>query len=143
MNDTAQQTPIHPSNIQPQGSIGAAKESEPVVENTHAELSPIMEIGRDMELSPTVSAAGVSVQPTIIPIPSPLKASGVLPAGQNISVGTGEEITLPLTSDEIRIGLKQPPTSSLRFLATWCTYKLAQMRRVLSSIGRKTAEVSA
>jgi hypothetical protein len=141
MEDSAQQTPLYSSNSQPQGAIGVAKESEPVVENTHAEMSQVTETGREMELSPDVSVAGVSVHPTVIAIPYPLQQHDVLPAGANISLGTGETITLPLTDDQILVGLKQPPTSSWKFLALWCKRQLQQIGRAIKIISGKAVEV--
>jgi hypothetical protein len=141
MNDTAQQSPLHPSQDETHGSIGFAKESEPTLTNTNAEISQITEIGREVELSPDVTAAGVSVHPTVIPMPKPLDASGVRQVGQNVSLGTGESITLPLTDEEISAGSKQSPTSSWYFLAKWCKRRLEQLGRVIKIIGGKAVEV--
>jgi hypothetical protein len=141
MNDTAQQTPIYSSNSQPQGSIGVAKEAEPVVETIHPEVSSLSEIGQEIELTPDVSASGVSVHPTVIQIPKPVQAQGVKPVGQNVPLGTGATITLPLTDDQIVVGLKQSPMSSWRFLALWCKRQLQQIGRAIRIIGGKAVEV--
>jgi hypothetical protein len=139
MNDAVQQSPIHPLHPQQQGAVGAAKESEPFVENANTETPTVSEIGADVELSPEVSAAGVSVRPTVVHIPQPLEAHGIRPAGQNVQLGTGETIELPLSEDEIAAGLKQNPLSSWRFLALWCKRQLTIVGHAIQTIGGKSA----
>jgi len=141
MNDTAQQPPKASSNPQQQGAVGFAKETEPIVESVSSENPPLTEIGRDIELSPEVTAAGVSVHPTVIAIPKPIEASGVEQAGANITAGTGESIKLPLTDKEIADGFKQPKSSSWYFLSTWCKYQLQKFGLAIRNIGGKTGEV--
>jgi hypothetical protein len=141
MNDTAQQPSINPSQDEPQGSIGFAKESEPILSNANTETPKVTETGREVALSPDVSAVGVSVHPTVIPMPKSLDASGVQQAGQNVTLGTGESITLPLTDEEIVAGSKQPPTSSWYFLSKWCKRRLEQFGRAIKIFGGKAVEV--
>ena len=142
MNDTAQHTSTPPTVPQQQGgSVGFAKEIETTPINPQPEIPQLTEIGREIELNPNVSAAGESVQRTVIEIPPPLTAH-LKPAGQNTTLGTGETIELPLTDDQILAGLKQPPTSSWKFLALWCKRQLQQIGRVIRTIGGKTVEVN-
>lgn len=141
MEDTAQQPPITPLNSQQQGGVGFAKETEPVIEKTIPEIPSLTEIGRNIELTPEVSAAGVSVHPTVVAMPQPIEASGVKQAGQNVSLGSGETIELPLTDDQIVVGLRQPATSSWKFLAEWCRKRLKQIGLAIKIIGGKAVEV--
>jgi hypothetical protein len=142
MDDTAQSTSGNQIFSQQQGgSVGFAKETETTPIHPQPEISSLTEIGREIELPPEVSSVGVSVHPTVINIPPPLEAH-VTQVGHNTVLGTGESITLPLTDDQILAGLKQPPTSSWKFLSLWCKRKLQQIGRVIRTIGGKTVEVN-
>jgi hypothetical protein len=91
----------------------------------------------ETEVSPEVVASGVKVQPTTIPIPPQVGALGVRPAGQNIPPAPAG--TLPLSDDQIALGLKQSIRSSWRWLAQWCLRRLKQLHMGLKNIhGRLT-----
>jgi hypothetical protein len=105
------------------------------------EFSPFTEIGKEIELPKEVSAVGVSVQPTAIPIPPNVSQMGVAPAGANVTVSDGDSVTLPLTDDQIVAGLHQNPTSSWRWLAEWCVRRLKQLHIIIKNIGGKSVEV--
>jgi len=142
MDDTAQPTSgTQTFSRQQGGSVGFAKEIETTPAHPHPETLPITEIGREIELSPEVSAAGVSTLKTVIDIPPPLEAHVKL-TGQNTALGTGEMIVLPLTDDQILAGLKQPPTSSWLFLSLWCKRQLQQIGHAIRIIGGKAVEVN-
>ncbi len=90
--------------------------------------APFRPTGAETEISPEVASSGVKVQPTTIPIPPPVQQMGVRPAGQNIPPAA-PAVTLPLSDDQIALGLKQSVWSSWHWLAQWCVRKLKQIHR--------------
>lgn len=88
-----------------------------------------------------VTAAGVRVHPTSIPIPQPVAQMGVTPAGKNVPPPPVPAVALPLTDDKIAEGLKQTITSSWLWLAHWCLKKLKQIHLGIQSIHGKTVRV--
>lgn len=96
--------------------------------------------GQEIEISPEVASSGVKVQPTSIPIPPPVQQMGVAPAGQNVPAAA-PAVTLPLSDDQIALGLKQSIWSSWRWLAQWCVRRLKQLHMGLKSIHGKLTRV--
>jgi hypothetical protein len=89
---------------------------------------PIQEIHREVELPKEVRSVGVKSQPTVVAIPRPVQQMGVKPSGQNIQVGKGETVVLPLTQNQISEGLTKGIVDSWRWLAIWCIRRLKQLR---------------
>jgi hypothetical protein len=116
------------NNPQPGTSVGVNKE----IEGGSSEL-PFRPTGQETEVSPEIASSGVKVQPTTIPIPQPVQAMGVKPAGQNIPPAA-PAVALPLSDDQIALGLKQGIWSSWRWLAQWCIRKLKQIHRRLTRV---------
>ncbi len=85
---------------------------------------------REIELPKEVTAAGVSTQPTTVQIPQPVANMGVKAVGDAV-VPVAPPSVLPLTDDQIALGLKQSVTSSWRWLAEFCVRKLKQLHRTL------------
>ena len=94
---------------------------------------PFRPVGQEVEVSPEIASSGVKVQPTTIPIPPPVQQMGVKPAGQNVPVAA-PAVALPLSDDQIALGLKQSIWSSWRWLAQWCIRKLKQVHMGLKHI---------
>lgn len=133
MNDLP--TPIQGTNPPPAPGGITSKEKE--TGGIGAE-TPLRPTGIETEISPEVIASGVKVQPTTIPIPPPVQQMGVTPAGQNIPA-VSPAVTLPLSDDQIALGLKQSIWSSWRWLAQWCVRRLKQVHMTLKNIhGRLT-----
>lgn len=86
--------------------------------------------GKEMELPKEVAAAGVSTQPTTVQLPQPVAQMGVKAIGDAV-VPVAPPVTLPLTDDQIALGLKQSVTSSWRWLAEFCVRRLKQLHRTL------------
>ena len=84
--------------------------------------------GQEVELPKEVVQAGVRVQPTSVPIPSPVAQMGVKPAGGNIPPQTTSTVALPISDDQIAAGLRMSIINSLRWLAEWCVKRLKQIR---------------
>jgi hypothetical protein len=100
--------------------------------------APFRPVGQEVEVAPEIASSGVKVQPTTIPIPPPMQAMGVKPAGQNVP-GAAPAVALPLSDDQIALGLKQSIWTSWRWLAQWCVRKLKQIHMGLKNIhGRLT-----
>lgn len=86
----------------------------------------LKDVGIEMELPKEVEAVGIKVQPTTVTIPTNVQKMGVQPAGNQVPLPT-TTIVLPLTNDQITVGLHQSITSSFRWLAEWCVRKLKQL----------------
>lgn len=111
-----------------------AKETEPAMMKNDGMRDAV---GQETSVPKEVLSAGVRVRPTSIPIPSPVAKMGVKPAGQNIPVQTTTTIVLPLTDDQIVVGLHQSVTNSLRWLAEWCVRRLKQAHIAVTTAGGK------
>lgn len=104
------------------------------VGETSSEL-PLVEVSRpESGLSKEVRQVGVGIRPTTIAIPSVASQLGVKPAGDNVVLGTGRSVTLPLTDVQIAFGLKQGAALSWRWLAEWCKRRLKQLGRTLTRL---------
>lgn len=134
MNDLP--TPTQGTNPPPAGTgTMGSKEKETGGVNTEAPFRPA---GQETELSAEVASLGVKIQPTTIPIPPPVQQMGVRAAGQNVPT-PAPVVALPLSDDQIVLGLKQGIWSSWRWLAEWCIRKLKQVHMGLKNIhGRLT-----
>lgn len=99
---------------------------------TSGEALPLKDIGtHEVELTPEVVSAGVKVQPTSVALPQNVQQLGVKPSGPTTPVRSGASVTLPLTDEQIALGLKQGITSSWRWLAEWCVRKIKQLHKRL------------
>lgn len=136
MNSSAQPTQSDFPQANPPVTGGLNKEIEPV--NLVAESSGLREVGREVELPPEVTSAGVKIQPTSINIPPPISSLGTPPVNPtSAAAATG----LPLSDDQIALGLKQSITSSWRWLAEWCKRRFLQLHRTIRSVGNNSIEV--
>lgn len=106
----------------PQAVSSVGKEKEII--STPSSESPLKELGKEMELPKEVTAAGVSMRPTVVSIPPPVQKLGVKPAGQNITGVAPGHISMVLTDEQIANGLHESISSSFRWLAEWCRHKL-------------------
>jgi len=126
-----------PTSTTPSG----AKEFEPGTVSPQEGLRDAT--GQETELSPEVSSAGVRVHPTTIPIPQPVSNMGVKPSGHNVPVATTTTVVLPLTDDQIAVGLHQSITNSVRWLAAWCVRRLKQVHIVFKNVHGKLVRTKA
>ncbi|MFC1647292.1 hypothetical protein ACFL1A_03330 [Patescibacteria group bacterium] len=117
------------------GSVGMAKEVMNVPAETN-ERSYLNEVGKETELTKEVSSAGVSLSPSAVSV-SKLSGYGVKPAGENVAVDSGKNVTLPLSDDQIATGLKQSVSSSWRWLAEFCIRKLKKLHLSLKDVHGK------
>jgi hypothetical protein len=116
----------------PMISVGSTAKEAELHGITSAETPMITEIGKETDLSPELSAAGVKLHSTHV--------SQLNPVAQNVGVkvvGTVavnppvQTVVLPLTGDQIAKGLGASITSSLRWLAVWCVRRLKQLHSAL------------
>ncbi len=128
--NTSPPVPVSTGSVSKEVEIGG----RPSVEG------PFRPAGHEVELSPEVVASGVATRPTAIPIPPPVSQLGVQPAGQNVPAPT-PSVTLPLSDDQIALGLKQSIWTSWRWLAQWCVRKLKQVHMGLKNVHGKLTRV--
>lgn len=120
------------------GSVGG-KEVEPA--GVGLEQPGLKDVsGKEIELPKEVTAAGVSSQPTTVAIPQTVAQMGVKAVGDAV-VPVAPPTPLPLTDDQIALGLKQSVTSSWRWLAEFCRRRLKQMHIGLKAIHGKLTRV--
>lgn len=128
--------PTPPVGTPQTGSDIGGKEKEGI--GFSSQELPIQDVGKEMDLPKELEAIGVHQPPTVVPIPQPVSAMGVKPAGQNVAAAA-PAVTLPLSDDQIALGLKQSIWTSWRWLAQWCIRKLKQVHMGLKHIhGRLT-----
>jgi hypothetical protein len=139
MNDLSDsssvQAPTPTPREDPVASVSSgAKEIEPVVP-PRDELRDAT--GHELPIAKEIQSAGVKIHPTTIPIPQNVSHMGVKPAGFNIPVQTGTAVVLPLTDDQIALGLHQSITSSWRWFAEWCVRQYKQLHFAVKTVGGK------
>ncbi len=99
------------------------------------------EAGQEVDRLPKeVTSAGVSIHPTTIPVPAPVRQMGVKPSGANIPMPAAA-VTFPISDDQIVRGVHENLTSSLRWLAEWCLRRLKQVHMGLKNIHGKLTRV--
>ncbi len=120
----------------PSGS--ASKE----IEGAEAGEPLIREVGTHEVLLPKeVASAGVRVRPTTVSLPPKVSQMGVRPVGPTSKPVQTTTVALPLTDDQIALGLKQSITNSWRWLAEWCVRRLKQIHMTLKGMGGKVVRV--
>jgi hypothetical protein len=120
-------------NIKASGGVGVGKEEEPVVSGAglketpseHRELEKrkeareyIKEIPLRPKIPPEVERAGVKH----VPAPAPIIKKGK------------KKIQLPLTDDQIVVGLHAHIWESIKWLAVWCVRKLKKAHVAVKEI---------
>lgn len=131
MTDDLPKTKTSPT--QPAQSVGSTtKETAPLT--GHIEAPLITEIGKEVELTPEVTNAGVSIQSDTIVLPPPVTQLGVKQTGvQAPPPATTTTVVLPLSDEQIAKGLQQSLTTSWRWLAEWCKRQVLQAKKIFGS----------
>lgn len=88
-----------------------------------------------------VASAGVTIHPTTIPIPDPVAQMGVKPVGANIPMPTSVP-NIPISDEQIAVGLGKSIKESFRWLAEWCIRRLKQVHIGLLSVRGKLTRVT-
>ena len=126
--------------VTPTGAGGGAKEKE--AGGIGSLELPLRDVsGQEIELPREVASAGVKVRPTTVSLPTPVTQLGVKPSGSSVPLGTGTTVVLPLSDEQIVVGLHQSLASSWRWLAEWCLRRLKQLHLVLKSVHGKFIRV--
>jgi hypothetical protein len=119
-------------------SLGKETESVPLAD---PETFSFREIGKDVPLPKEVISSGVKMHPVSISLPQAVSSLGVKPVGTAVPVIVPEPVVLPLTDDQITLGLHKGVSDSIRWLAEWCVRRLHQVHLAIRSIGGKTVRV--
>ncbi len=90
--------------------------------------------GQEVSIPKEVISAGVRIHPTTIPIPPRVSQLGVKPAGANVPIQTTTTVILPLTDEQIAIGLHQSIANSVRWLSEWCVRRFKQLHIVVKTV---------
>lgn len=111
-------------------TAGMPKEQEPLPQGE----VPLEEISTEVELEPGLEAIGVEKKSETITLPEDVKKMGVQAVGPSQPVTQTTAVPLPLTDDQIVIGLHAQIISSLRWLAEWCIRQLKKAHLHLKTI---------
>lgn len=87
----------------------------------------VSEVKPEVELSIEVEKAGVEVIEGTIELPPDLKKLGVTSTGSTSSVTVPTplpKVSLPISDQQVEVGLHAQILSSLRWLAVWCIRRL-------------------
>lgn len=115
-------------------SVSASKESEPInLENV--EIKEVVEFETEEDINPFVSPRRETIE-----LPPDLKKLG-LQTTSNSQFSSYQNIRLPLSDDKVVVGLKEPVTSSKRWLATLAEYILAKANLSLKVVKGKVIRV--
>ncbi len=135
-------TTIANQPIQTGGNFSGNKEMAPIggIADHHEGLIDVT--GQEMELPKEVHNAGVRMQPTVVSIPAHVTKLGVQPAGANIPAQTVSSVVLPLSDEQIAIGLKEGITNSVRWLAEWCVRRLKHVHLTIKNVHGSFTRVS-
>ena len=109
--------------ISPTGSFGKEQERGTIGSSESA----LQDLGKEMDLPKEVVSAGVRTQPITVSIPPPVSNLGVKVTVTQIPMVKTNSVALPLSDVQIAEGLHTNITSSIRWLAEWCRYKLKKL----------------
>ena len=132
-----------PSPVQSTGSISVSlgKETESVPLGSSEALS-LREVGKDIPLPKEVISSGVvKMHPVSVTLPQSVSSLGVKTVGSAVPISNVSSVVLPLTDDQITLGLHKGVSDSIRWLAEWCARRLRQVHLAIRSIGGKTVRV--
>lgn len=104
----------------------------------------VAEVGREVELPKEVEKAGVEVVKETIELPPDVKKLGVTTTGPSVPVATATtipQVALPISDQQVVVGLHAQILSSLRWLAIWCIRKLKKAHIALKKIHGKIIRV--
>jgi len=131
---TKNYTPID-DLIKKQTSTSLSKETEPLLKKPEVQIQEVVEKEIDEEIKPHVK-----IRPETIKIPPEIKKLGVQ-AVETTNFPQHQVIKLPLSDEKILAGLKQPPDSSIRWLATLAWYILQKAHIALKMVHGKVVRV--
>lgn len=105
----------------------------------------VQEVVSEIELTKEVVDAGVEKQgDVIVELPPDVKKLGVIQTGSTTPLVTSTptvQVSLPISDNQVVVGLHAQVTSALRWLALWCVKKLAKAHLALKVIHGKIVRV--
>lgn len=113
---------------------GLHKEQEPL---GTIDTNDLEEVSQELKLSPELEQAGVVNRSDTIELPPDIRKMGVTASGPSQPVGIATSVTLPLSDDQIVVGLHAQIVSSIRWLAEWCVKRLKKAHVHLKQLGGK------
>lgn len=111
---------------------GVFKEQEPF---GSTESQMIEEVPSDVELEPRLESMGLTKRSETIELPPDVSRMGVQGVGYAQPLIYSGIVQLPLTDDQIVVGLHAQLISSLRWLAEWCIRRLKRAHIHLTNRG--------
>lgn len=118
------------------GARSTSKEGGPAASEFNPDrIQEVVEHEPDPEIENFISPRSDSIE-----LPPDLKKLG-LSATKTTKFPKYKNIKLPLSDEKIVVGMHAPVTSSIRWLATWATYLLAQAHLGLRTVGGKVIRV--
>lgn len=138
--------PVNPANngVSPQSTGGGGQPQTPISVHREqevipsAEVAPISEVLPDVEIAPELESIGLEKRSETIDLPPDMKKMGVTAVGAAQPVfDDTQTISLPLTDDQIIVGLHAQIVSSLRWLAEWCIRQLKRAHVKLKTVHGK------
>lgn len=119
-----------------------AKEKE-ILRATGTEV--VQELPHELEIPKEVENVGVAkVHGEVIELPPDVKKLGLTPTGASTPVKTTTalpQVILPISDQQVVVGLHTQVILSLRWLATWCIRRLKKAHIVLKTIHGKIVRV--
>lgn len=101
------------------------------------------EISQEVEIPKEVERMGVTKIREEIELPPDVKKLGVAPSSSTVPVATTilPQIVLPISDQNVLVGLHAKVTIALRWLAVWCIRKLKKAHLTLKVIHGKIIRV--
>lgn len=126
--------------VPPVISSSVGKEQE-AIKITAAE--EVASVSVEATLPEEVEKAGVEIVKETIELPPDVKKLGVTTTGPSVSVVTTAipQVPLPISDQQVVVGLHAQLLSSLRWLAIWCIRKLKKAHIALKKIHGKIVRV--
>lgn len=115
------------------GSVTHSKEVEPTAD--FSQIKEVVEHEPEKEVEKFVTPRAETIS-----LPPELKNLG-LQAASTTKFPTYKNLKLPISDEKIVVGLRAPVTSSLRWLATFAAYLLAQAHLVLKTVHGRVIRV--
>lgn len=138
-------TPVQNPNNTPQApiSIGSSQGKEfETVKITDSEA--VGEVSKEPEIPKEVEKAGVVKVSETIELPPDVKKLGVTPSSSSIPMNVTQvlpKVVLPISDQQIIVGLHAKVTSAFKWLSIWCIRQLKKAHVALKVIHGKIIRV--
>ena len=133
---------IRPNPVTVQSPVSAGGKELEILPSIKAET--VKEVSTEAEIPKEVEKAGVAQIAETIELPLDLKNLGIsnpVPQSATGQTATLPEVKLPISDQQVFIGLHQDVTSAFRWLSEWCVHKLHKAHVVIKVIHGKIRRV--